>query len=149
MKFGASSPTWTGLGRDCNSASCPEFKPDFVQESAIRERINVVVSIIFILIQTNALDVHNNETPWRLKAATVLQSNLTRKPVRPSIGNSNSQLFVSMQEGTLCAGPTLRERFSFICPQPQLRSVNYPEQNPPALLSLIMRHCDGYVRARA
>ena len=129
MKSGASSPTWTGLGRDCNSASCPEFKPDFVQESAIRERTNAVVSLIFILIQTNALDVHNTETPWRLKGATVLQSNLTRKPVRPSIGNSNSQLFVSMKEGTLYAGPMLRERFRLFVLNPAV-SRTYPLAKP-------------------
>jgi hypothetical protein len=54
-----------------------------VQESAIREKTNAVASLIFILFQTNALDVHNTETPWRLKRATVLQSNLTRKTERP------------------------------------------------------------------
>jgi hypothetical protein len=33
-----------------------------------------------------------------LKRARVLQSNLTRKTVRPSIGNSNGQLFVRYQK---------------------------------------------------
>jgi hypothetical protein len=87
VKSGATSPTWTGVGLGRDSASCPEFKPDFAQESAIRERANAVVSLIFIGIQEkNALNTIKGLGV--LKGARVLQSILTRKTLRPSIGNS-------------------------------------------------------------
>jgi len=98
VKSGASSPTWTGLGRGRNSASCPEFKPDFVQERAMRDRTNAVVSLIFIGIQKKeCAECSQSKGLGVLKGARVLQSNLTRKTERPSIGNSNGQLFVRHQ----------------------------------------------------